>query len=52
MVSIDFYELCLSPSVAKDWRQKEINPFVSETTESVCIIIIIIIIIIIMIIIV
>ena len=38
MVSIGPYELSLSPRVAKDWRQKEINPFVSETTESACII--------------
>ena len=28
-LSIGFYELCLSPWVVKDWRQKEINPFVS-----------------------
>ena len=39
MVSIGTYKLCLSPRVAKGWRPKEINPFVSETTESVCIII-------------
>ena len=45
IVSIGFYELCLSPLVAKDWRRNEVNPFVSETTESACIIIIIIIII-------
>ena len=42
MVRKGLYELCLSPRVAKDWRQKEINPFVSETTESACIIIVII----------
>ena len=46
MVSRDPYELCLYPRVAKGWRQKEIKPFVSETTVSACIIIIIIIIII------
>ena len=32
LVSIGFYELCLSPRVTKDRSQKEINPFVSETT--------------------
>ena len=37
MVSIGFYNLYLSPRVAKDWNQKLINPFVSETTESACI---------------
>ena len=37
--SIGFNELCLNPRVAKDWRQKVIKPFVSETTESTCIII-------------
>ena len=47
MVSIGFYDLCPSPRVAKGRRQKEINPFVYETTVSACIIIIIIIIIII-----
>ena len=44
MVSIGFYEMYLSPRVAKSWRQKEINPFVSEMTKSACIIIFIIII--------
>ena len=39
MVSIGLNELGFSPSVAKGWRQKEIIPFVSETTESACIII-------------
>ena len=34
MVSIGFYDLRLSPRVAKDWMQKKNNPFVSETTES------------------
>ena len=33
IVNIGFYELCLSPRVAKDGSQKEIKPFVSETTE-------------------
>ena len=37
---------CLSLSLSlhgtKSWRQKEINPLVSETIESTCIIIIII----------
>ena len=28
IVSIGLYELCLSLHVAKDWRPKEINPFV------------------------
>ena len=42
-VTIGPYELCLSPHVIKSWRQKEINPFVSETTEYACICIIIII---------
>ena len=40
MVSISFYELCLSPRVAMN-RSQEINkPFVSETTESayICIV--------------
>ena len=37
MVSICFYDLCLSTGVAKDWSQKLINPFASETTESACI---------------
>ena len=41
MVSIGPYDLCLSTRVAKAWRQKEINPFLSEVTESTCIIIII-----------
>ena len=41
MVSIGFYELYLSPCIAKSWRQKVINSFVSETIESACIIIII-----------
>ena len=36
-VSIDFYDLYLSPHVAKDWNQKLINPFVSKMTESACI---------------
>ena len=40
MISIGPYELCLFPSVAKGWRQKEINPFEPETTESAFIIII------------
>ena len=31
IVSIGTYDLCLTPRVAKGWRQKEINPFVSET---------------------
>ena len=31
-VSISPNELCLSPCVAKGWRQKEINPFISGTT--------------------
>ena len=39
MVRIGPYELYLFPHVTK--RQKEINPFVSGTTESACIIIII-----------
>ena len=42
MVSIGFYLLCLSPHAAKDWSQKLINPFVSEATESACIIIVVI----------
>ena len=42
MVSIGPYDLCLSPHVAKGWRQKEIKPFALEMTESACIIIIII----------
>ena len=29
MVSIGFYELCFTPHVTKDWKQKEINPFES-----------------------
>ena len=33
MVSTCFYDLCLSPRVAKDWSQKLINPSVSETIE-------------------
>ena len=41
MVSIGSYEFCLSHCVAKGWRQKEINPFVSGARESVNIIIII-----------
>ena len=41
VISIGFYDLCLSPLVAKGWTQKEINPFVSKTTESACICIII-----------
>ena len=28
----------LSPRVTKGWRQKEMNPFVSETAGSVCIV--------------
>ena len=40
MVSIGFYELCLSSRVTKAWSQKLINLFVSETTESTCLIII------------
>ena len=42
IVSIGFYELCFSPRVAKDRKQKEINPLAPETTKSACIIIIII----------
>ena len=33
-VSIDLFELYLSPCVTEGWRQKEINLFVSETIES------------------
>ena len=46
MVSIGFYDLCLSTRVVEDWNQKLINPFVSETTEftyiCICIITVII----------
>ena len=42
MVSIDFYELCLSSRVAKNWEQKEINPFVSEITESVLLLLVVV----------
>ena len=42
MVNIDSYELCLSRGVTKSWRQKEVNSFISETTDSAGIIIIII----------
>ena len=39
------HSMYLSPRVTNGWKRKEIKPFVSETTESTCIIIIIIIII-------
>ena len=42
MVSTGPYDLSLSPCVAKGWRLKAINLFVSGTIESACIIIIII----------
>ena len=42
MASIGPYEVCLSPRVTKNWGQKEINLFVSETIEFTCIVIIII----------
>ena len=42
MVSIGPNDLWPSPRIAKGWRKKEINPFVSGTTDSACIIIIII----------